>query len=251
MQSAHLSLVHSQDKAVDQSQHQGMPGSSVTLEQESISSATIKQIRALLAEHGMQVEGDVVAPGNGEGQPGGELATANEAPQMVAQAQGGHHGAQPVPISPQQLSQFIANIPNPVRDIAKDLRKEMTDFVEAALVQKPSTLGFLGQEGSSLSATHMVETLNAASAKLEAIFNNDADRTGLGVTLRSFAQKLQTGVDSFRSMLIRGQFGDRIPATGVEQLVRGCLEMKGYFAGTLQEMDGFMFQQVMAALGQS
>jgi hypothetical protein len=243
MQSSHLSLVHSQDKESQKSPEQALHGSSVTLEQETISNATIQQFRALLAEQGISApesDGALVTH-----QPT-EIAAANEAPQMVAQTK----GSQPATISPQQLSSFIASIPNPVRDIAKELRSEMASFVENALNQKPATLGFLGKEATPISAVHMVETLNAASAKLEAIFNQDGDRTGLGVSLRSFAQKLQTGVDSFRSMLIRGQFGDNVPASSVEQLVRGCLEMKGYFAGTLQEMDGFMFQHVMMALGQ-
>lgn len=149
-----------------------------------------------------------------------------------------------------QLSKLIASIDNPVRDISVELRSQLDAFIEANM-RDPIPMGFLAVQPEPVSVKEIHQSLHQASRILEEIFVSDEDRSPFGISLRSFAQNLQSSVDQFRVYLVRSGYLKGVSESSTSEILHNCLQFKSELSGVIQEMDAYIYKHTITSLASS
>ena len=147
-----------------------------------------------------------------------------------------------------QLSKLIASLDNPIRDISVALRGQVDDFIESNL-REPTPIKLVNVNPVTVSVRDLHDSLHQASRELEEIFTNDSDRSPFGISFRSFAQNLQSSVDSFRVYLVRAGYLKGVPSSAQSEILYNCLKFKSELSSSIQELDAYVYKHTISALG--
>ncbi|MDC0357332.1 hypothetical protein OAO01_00820 [Oligoflexia bacterium] len=143
----------------------------------------------------------------------------------------------------QRAFEVLAGDEPPVREVALNVRTVATQFLIDCHGQDPTPLGFgvkkQDDDRTSISTDELKDILIEASATLEDIFDDDRDRTWIGIQYRTFAQNLQSEVDGLLIALMREHGEGGISDKGLAAVMNDVTNCQSIATSMAQDINLF------------
>lgn len=171
-------------------------------------------------------------------------AASQEETELIESEQDFRHQA----FDPRQV-QLIRPVGEEVRSIAETMRQELHAFLHAN-THRPPRFGFAAEAVPEVSIVPLVERAQAACARLEGIFGDRSSPEPLQINVRTFAHRVQSGLEEFLISLSGHLTPESIARNEVPDVLMQCISLKGHLATTMQEIDVMNAQVRQSILSQ-